>query len=113
MGDYVLWFPKAKKQHIGKISKSCSIPYWIQYYLPNNTTLLVIIDKFHPNLILVNVNKLKPYRFYNLILKGLEAQMQGGRDAINGSPQGNITKISSKENPIQNFPKDNTIEIQL
>ncbi len=38
-------------------------PYKIQYYLPNNTILLVNIDKFDPNLVLVNTIKLKPYRF--------------------------------------------------
>jgi hypothetical protein len=31
--------------------------------LPNNIVLLVIIDKFDHNPILVNINKLKPYRF--------------------------------------------------
>jgi hypothetical protein len=31
--------------------------------LPNNTILLVTIDKFDPNPILVNINKLKPYKF--------------------------------------------------
>jgi hypothetical protein len=68
---------KPKKKHIGKFKKICSSPYWIQYYLPNNTTLLVTMDKFDPNLIIVNVNKLIPYRFHNLIPKGLEAQIKG------------------------------------
>jgi hypothetical protein len=31
--------------------------------LPNNIVLLVTIDKFDPNLVLVNINKLKPYMF--------------------------------------------------
>jgi hypothetical protein len=31
--------------------------------LPNNTTLFVTIDKFDLNLVLVNINKLKPYKF--------------------------------------------------
>jgi hypothetical protein len=31
--------------------------------LPNNIILFVIIDKFDPNPILVNINKLKPYMF--------------------------------------------------
>jgi hypothetical protein len=31
--------------------------------LPNNIFLLVTIDKFDPNPILVNINKLKPYKF--------------------------------------------------
>jgi hypothetical protein len=38
-------------------------PYRIQYYLPNNTILLITIDKFDPNLVLVNINMLKPYMF--------------------------------------------------
>jgi hypothetical protein len=35
----------------------------MQYCLPNNTILLLTIDKFDLSLILVNINKLKPYRF--------------------------------------------------
>jgi hypothetical protein len=35
----------------------------MQYCLPNNTILLLTIDKFDLNLILVNINKYKPYRF--------------------------------------------------
>jgi hypothetical protein len=35
----------------------------IQYCLPNNTSLLVVVDKFDPNPILVNINKLKAYHF--------------------------------------------------
>jgi hypothetical protein len=35
----------------------------IQYCLPNNIILLVTIDKFDHNLILVNIIKFKPYRF--------------------------------------------------
>jgi hypothetical protein len=31
--------------------------------LPNNIVLLVTINKFDPNPVLVNINKLKPYRF--------------------------------------------------
>ncbi len=31
--------------------------------MPNNTALLVTIDKFDPNLMLVNINKLKPFMF--------------------------------------------------
>jgi hypothetical protein len=38
-------------------------PYRIQCCLPNNTFLLVTIDKFDPNPVFVNINKLKPYRF--------------------------------------------------
>ncbi len=31
--------------------------------LPNNIVLLVIIEKFEDNLVLINVNKLKPYKY--------------------------------------------------
>jgi len=31
--------------------------------LPNNIMLLVTIEKFKTNLVLVNVNKLKPYKY--------------------------------------------------
>jgi hypothetical protein len=39
--------------------------YKIQFCLPNNIVRLVIVDKFDPNLILVNVNKLKHYQFFD------------------------------------------------
>jgi hypothetical protein len=35
----------------------------IQYNLPNNIVLLVTVDKFDHNAMLVNINKLKPYMF--------------------------------------------------
>ncbi len=31
--------------------------------MPNNTILLVTINRFDPNLVLININKLKPYKF--------------------------------------------------
>jgi len=56
------------------VSKSCSKhapnfqiwwfgPYRIQYCWPNNTILFITIDKFDPNPVLININKLKPFRF--------------------------------------------------
>jgi hypothetical protein len=39
--------------------------YKIQFCLPNNIVRLIIVDKFDPNLILVNVNKLKPCQFFD------------------------------------------------
>jgi hypothetical protein len=35
--------------------------------LPNNIVLFITIDKFDPHLVLVNINKLKPYRFIEYI----------------------------------------------
>jgi len=49
--------------HSPKFQKGWFGPYKIQYYLPNNIILLVTINKFDPNLILVYINKLKPYKF--------------------------------------------------
>jgi hypothetical protein len=40
-------------------------------HLPNNIVLLVFVKIFEPNLTLVNVNKLKPYKYVDQILKGI------------------------------------------
>jgi hypothetical protein len=61
-GDYVLWFPKGNKSHLGKFIKKKLGPYRI-YVLPNNIVLSVTIEKFETNLVLVNMNKLKPYKY--------------------------------------------------
>jgi hypothetical protein len=66
-GDYVLWFPKGEKTHLGKFRKIWFGPFRVQYCLPNNTILLVFVNNFEPNLVLINVNKLKPYT-YNWII---------------------------------------------
>jgi hypothetical protein len=43
--------------------------------LPNNTMLLVIIEKFENNLVLVNVNKFKPYKYMEFKVQKQEQQM--------------------------------------
>jgi hypothetical protein len=58
-----MWFPKGNKSHLGKFTRKWFGPYKVQYVLPNNTMLLVTIEKFETNLVLVNVNKLKPYKY--------------------------------------------------
>ncbi len=63
-GYYVLWFPKEKKTHLGILKKRWFGPFRVQYCLPNNIVLLVFVNNFEPNLILVNVNKLKPYNMW-------------------------------------------------
>ena len=63
MGDYVLWFPKGANVHVGKLRNKWFGPYRVQYLLPNNTVLLVTVDKFDPDPVIVNINKLKTYRF--------------------------------------------------
>ncbi len=62
-GDYVLWFPKGNKSHLGKFTKKKFGPYKIQYVLLNNIVLLVTIEKFETNLVLVNMNKLRPHKY--------------------------------------------------
>ena len=62
MGDYVLWFPKGANVYAGKLRNKWFGPYRVQYLLPNNTVLLVTVDKFDPDSIIVNINKLKTYR---------------------------------------------------
>jgi hypothetical protein len=61
--NYVLWFLGAIFKHVPNFQARWFGPYRIQYCLPNNIILLVTIDKFDPNPILVNINKLKPYKF--------------------------------------------------
>jgi hypothetical protein len=56
----------------------------IQYCLLNNITFILIRDKFDPNPILVNINKLKPYWFQDSsALKGLKLVVEKGRDITN------------------------------
>jgi hypothetical protein len=44
--------------------------------LPNNTVLLVTIEKFETNLVLVNMNKLKPYKYMEFEVKKKKQQQQ-------------------------------------
>ncbi len=74
-GDYVLWFPKGNKSHLGKLTRKWFESYRVQYVLPNNTMLLVTIEKFETNLVLVNVNKLKPYKYMESEVQKQEQQM--------------------------------------
>jgi hypothetical protein len=71
-GDYILWFPKGKNTHLGKFKKKWFGPFKVQYCLPHNTIIFVSINNFEPNPILVNVNKLKPYKYMDQTLKGVQ-----------------------------------------
>jgi len=62
-GNYVLWFPKGGKTHIGKIKKRWFSPFKVEYCLPNFIVIIVFINNFELNVVLVNVNKLKPYTY--------------------------------------------------
>ncbi len=61
--DFVLWFPKGNKSHLGKFIRKWFGPYKEQYVLPNNMVLLVTFTNFEPNLVLVNITKLKQYKY--------------------------------------------------
>jgi hypothetical protein len=57
-----LWFPKGNKSHLRKFIRKWFRSYKVHYVMPNNIVLLMIIEKFETNHVLVNVNKLKPYK---------------------------------------------------
>jgi hypothetical protein len=58
-----MWFLKGNKSHLGKFTRKWFGLYKIQYVLPNNTVLFMTIEKFETNFLLINVNKLKPYKY--------------------------------------------------
>ncbi len=62
-GDFVLWFPKGNKSHLGKFNRKWFGAYREQYVLLNNMVLLVTFTNFEPNLLLVNINNWKLYKF--------------------------------------------------
>jgi hypothetical protein len=68
---------KGKKNTTRKVLKIVVRPFKIQFVLFHNNVLLVILDKFDPNPILVIINKLKPYIFLGSGPRGLEVQIQG------------------------------------
>ncbi len=57
---------------MGKFKKKWFGPLRVQYCLPNNTIILVCVNKFEPNPILVNVNKLKPYKYVDQTLNEVQ-----------------------------------------
>jgi hypothetical protein len=71
--NYVLWFPKGEKTQLGKFKKILFGPFRVYIYLPNDIVLIVFINRFEPNLVLVNVNKLKPYKYVDQTLKGIQS----------------------------------------
>ncbi len=68
-------FPKGNKSLLGKFTKKWFGLYKVQHVLPNNIMLLVIIEKFETNLVLVNVKKLKPYKYMEFEVQKQEQQM--------------------------------------
>jgi len=78
MEDTVIWFLKGKKEHTKKFKKWWFGLYKIQYCLPNNIIPLVNIDKFEPNPILVNINKLN-HICLDKAPRGLQTTINEGR----------------------------------
>jgi len=70
-----MWFPKRNKSHLGKFNRKWFGPYKVQYVLPNNILLLVTIENFDTNLVLVNVNKLKSYKYMEFEVQKKTKQM--------------------------------------
>jgi hypothetical protein len=54
---------KGNKSHLGKFTKKWFGPYIVQYVLSINIVLLVTIEKFKANDVLIIMNKLKPYKY--------------------------------------------------
>jgi hypothetical protein len=54
---------------MGKFKKRWFEPFKVQYCSFNNIVLLISVNNFEPNLVLVNVNKLKPYKYVDKTLK--------------------------------------------
>jgi hypothetical protein len=63
---------KAIKTHINEFKHQQFSSYQIQYCLPDKLILLVTLDEFDLNLILINVNKLKPYRYVKQSTKPIQ-----------------------------------------
>jgi hypothetical protein len=70
-----MWLPKGNKSHLGQFIKKWFESYIVQYVLPNNIMLLVTIEKFENNPMLVNVNKFKPYKYMEFEVQKQEQQM--------------------------------------
>jgi len=58
---------------MGKFKKSWFGPFRVHYCLLNNIVPFVFINNFEPNLVLVNVNKLKPYTDVDQTLKEIQS----------------------------------------
>ncbi len=54
---------QGKRKHSGEFKKRWFGPFRVQYCLPNNIILFIFVNNFEPNPTLVNINKLKPYKY--------------------------------------------------
>ncbi len=58
--------------------------------VPNNIVLLVTIEEFETNLVLVNVNKLKPYKYMDLKVKKKNNKCQYWEQNASGVQEANF-----------------------
>jgi hypothetical protein len=58
---------------LGKFKKRWFGPFMVQYCLPNNIVHFVFVNNFESNLVLVNINKLKSYKYVDQTLKGIQS----------------------------------------
>jgi hypothetical protein len=66
--------------------------YQIHYLLPNNIILPTTLGKFEPDLMLVNINKLKPYRYiHEDVLKHVGKEGNQECTKIGSNPKLTIT----------------------
>jgi hypothetical protein len=68
-------------------------------FLPNNTIILVFINNFEPNPILINVNKLKPYKYVDKTLKGIQSSKD--QKSLQFIDEEHMEEISNEELEIQ------------
>jgi hypothetical protein len=57
------------KSHMGKFIRKWFGLYRVQYVLPNNIILLITLINFELNPVLVNIKKLKPYKFIAQVVR--------------------------------------------
>ncbi len=71
--------------------------------LPNNIVLLVTIEKFETNHVLVNVNKLKPYKYMDFKVKKQKQQMlvYWEQNTSGLQAKDSYTKVEDKDCDIQ------------
>jgi hypothetical protein len=101
-GDYVLWFPKGNKSPLGKFTKKWFGLYIVQYVLPNN-------------IVLINVNKLKPYKYMESKVQEQEQQVYWEQSVGELQEDDSIMEVEAVDNvtqkPHMQDPKVNTILI--
>lgn len=68
MGNYVLWLSKGTNIYNNKLHSKWFGPYHVPYVLSNNMVLLITVQYFDHDPVIVNVNKLKSYRFLDDIV---------------------------------------------